>query len=1222
MRAFTQPNKKANMSNKLSGLQKYRLIIIAIVLFLIIHLSVALPSFIITSEVQHNLHAIDLINQQTLLLQQMEARLLYAAHAENVSFYQAYSRFQANLHYTKRDMPLYVRKRLQSVLQQWLIFQTQLPLGTNISQQTQTAAEAPLHTAFTDAQKADLKSFFQANMPVLLAVTQTLTTELQALVEQRNTWVRNLHWIGLSLIGLNFVLLMVYALERLRAGDVEMQQALNDSEEQLRAILDTAPDAIVTIDERGVIDRMNPAVQRMFGYAMEELIGHNIAQLMPSPHREAHDSYIANYLRTGQKNIIGTIREVQGQRKDGSLFPLGLSVDETLLDGQRIFVGVMRDISEQKKTEAALHQAEQKLINSLETRFHSMAANVPGIIYQAYIRRTGEYGFYYVSPRIEEFYGVPAEALLEDWQQLPLHPEDLPRFLSSLRQIVKTHQDWSFEGRFLLANGDIRWWRGVAKPVPASRRELLLNGIIIDVTNRKQAEAALARREAYLATLVEVQHLLLDDEKREIPYYEILQLMGLAASASRVYIFKNWQSQENQLYADLFAEWTAEGVSTELEATALNNLNYTDFFPNWQKMLSTGDFIIDDTPDISLPERTFLTQRHVRSTLILPLSSEQQWWGFIGFDNCQARHTWEPSEIALLQAAASAISVAQEQRQTKQALQDSQQRFATVLDGIESVIYVADIQTFEILFINKHGRQLYGAIEGKSCWDVLPCGEKRPCPFCNNAQLVTATGEPTGLHTWEYYDEANVRWFYIQDQAITWTDGRLVRMEIATDITERKQIEEQLQSNVQFLETLMNTIPMPLYYKNPQGHYLGCNQAFLDFAGKKSEQIIGKTARECWSARAAVAYEKADNQLIQRGGQEIYEEQVLGVDGRLHEVILNRAVFYQPNGEVGGIVGAYTDVTQLKQIKAQLEQQNNELHSKNAQLDKFARQLEELQQQKLLRLVQAYERFVPNELLQFLGKESIIDVELGDQVEKEMTVLFSDIRGFTSLSEKMTPQENFDFINSYLGLMEPIIDRHCGFIDKYIGDAIMALFPISADDAVAASIEMLKSLTDYNAAPGHHTRPPINIGIGLNSGPLMLGTVGGQNRMDCTVIADAVNLAARVEQLTKTCRTPLLITEETYRGIYDDSLYKIRMIDRVQVKGKSERITVYEVFDADATEMVDLKETTLDIFETGVVHFHKHEFEAAKAAFEQVQTQNPRDETVKMYLNRCRRVLM
>jgi signal transduction histidine kinase/class 3 adenylate cyclase/FixJ family two-component response regulator len=266
----------------------------------------------------------------------------------------------------------------------------------------------------------------------------------------------------------------------------------------------------------------------------------------------------------------------------------------------------------------------------------------------------------------------------------------------------------------------------------------------------------------------------------------------------------------------------------------------------------------------------------------------------------------------------------------------------------------------------------------------------------------------------------------------------------------------------------------------------------------------------------------------------------------------------------------------------------------------------------------AYSRFVPHQFLDMLNKESIIDIKLADQVEKEMTILFSDIRGFTSLSENMTPQQNFKFINSYLSKMEPIITEYNGFIDKYIGDAIMALFPTNADDAVRASISMLQKLKIYNQERHRASYKAIKIGIGLNTGALMLGTVGGENRMDGTVISDAVNLASRMEGLTKRFDIGLLISENTYANLKNPSAYAIRMIDRVKVKGKNIPVTVYEVFDTDPN--IELKLKTCDQFEQGFNYYRNKEFAIAIKCFQQVLQINDKDKASQIYIQRCQKL--
>ncbi|MCX8089641.1 MAG: PAS domain S-box protein [Verrucomicrobiae bacterium] len=135
-------------------------------------------------------------------------------------------------------------------------------------------------------------------------------------------------------------------IERRRA-----QAALRESEARLRAILQTAVEGIVTIDERGIIESFNPAAEKIFGYRAEEVVGKSVNLLMPEPHCHEHDRYIQNYLRTGQARIIGIGREVQGRRKDGTVFPMDLAVSEVRLDNRRLFTGFIRDITERKRLE-------------------------------------------------------------------------------------------------------------------------------------------------------------------------------------------------------------------------------------------------------------------------------------------------------------------------------------------------------------------------------------------------------------------------------------------------------------------------------------------------------------------------------------------------------------------------------------------------------------------------------------------------------------------------------------------------------------------------------------------------------------------------------------------------------------------------------------------------------------------------------------------------------
>ncbi|VXD15766.1 Adenylate/guanylate cyclase [Planktothrix serta PCC 8927] len=317
---------------------------------------------------------------------------------------------------------------------------------------------------------------------------------------------------------------------------------------------------------------------------------------------------------------------------------------------------------------------------------------------------------------------------------------------------------------------------------------------------------------------------------------------------------------------------------------------------------------------------------------------------------------------------------------------------------------------------------------------------------------------------------------------------------------------------------------------------------------------------------------------------------------------------YDESGQIVYAIGVFQDITERRRAEEERQQFIEEMFEINCNLELA---LDEEEQ-----LTDAAGRFVPNQFLSFLGYESLVDVKSGDAVQKEMSILFSDIRSFTQMSEQMTPEDNFKFINAYLSRMEPAITENRGFIDKYIGDAIMALFGGSADDAVKAGISMLQRLTEYNLTRQRPERPPISIGIGINTGDLMLGIVGGQHRMDSTVISDAVNLGSRLEELSKRYGIPLLISEHTFLRLEDPNVYCFRVIDKVRVKGKSEMVSVFEIFDADPPILYQKKVATKTLFEQALTLYHLEAFPESAQCFEACLRENPSDQVAQIYLQR------
>jgi len=270
----------------------------------------------------------------------------------------------------------------------------------------------------------------------------------------------------------------------------------------------------------------------------------------------------------------------------------------------------------------------------------------------------------------------------------------------------------------------------------------------------------------------------------------------------------------------------------------------------------------------------------------------------------------------------------------------------------------------------------------------------------------------------------------------------------------------------------------------------------------------------------------------------------------------------------------------------------------------------------------SYYRFVPKQFLDFLDKKDVTDVHLGDQVQKEMTVMFSDIRSFTQISENMTPRDNFNFINHYLGYMEPVISRNNGFIDKYIGDAIMALFAESVDDAIDAAIEMRAKLREFNEDLKLKGKKEINSGIGINTGKLMLGIVGGKGRLEGTVISDHVNLASRLEGLTKKYGAPIIISQDTLIKLQHPERYHFRFLDTVIVKGKRNSVNIFEILDGEQSDIRAQKIATKQKFSQAQELFKKQNFQDALLVFKEIENESPLDMANQLYIERCNKHLL
>ena len=228
--------------------------------------------------------------------------------------------------------------------------------------------------------------------------------------------------------------------------------------------------------------------------------------------------------------------------------------------------------------------------------------------------------------------------------------------------------------------------------------------------------------------------------------------------------------------------------------------------------------------------------------------------------------------------------------------------------------------------------------------------------------------------------------------------------------------------------------------------------------------------------------------------------------------------------------------------------------------------------------------------------------------------MFCDIRGFTTLAEQLTPADTFKILNEYLSYMEPIITEYGGFIDKFIGDAIVALFPGDADNAVQASIAVQEAVEKFNHVLVSRNMKPFRVGIGLNSGNLILGTLGGRYRMETSVVSDAVNVASEIQDLTKEYNSSLLASGQTYDTLKDKSRLQIRYIGKILLQEKTHATDIWEIYSADVEEKRYAKLAIAAHYDRVIDSFNQGSYSAALQLFLTCLEKLPDDKVIQQYI--------
>lgn len=444
-------------------------------------------------------------------------------------------------------------------------------------------------------------------------------------------------------------------------------------------------------------------------------------------------------------------------------------------------------------------------------------------------------------------------------------------------------------------------------------------------------------------------------------------------------------------------------------------------------------------------------------------------------------------------------------------------------------------------------------------------------------------------------------------------------IQIATAINNAKLYEDLRATKIQLAETekivaltnslrekekeyrnLVENINLGVYRNTggSQGRFIKANQALARMFGYDSIEELMKTP-VCDFYVNPTDRELYINTLQNQGECRNVELHLKKKDGTPIFASVNATVQYDEHGEIKWCDGVIEDITERKKAEKTLQ-----------------------------KLKTTFEYFVPKQFLNRIAKQGVETIELGKAESEIVTILFSDIRSFTTLSEIIAPQKLLNFLNTYFQYMNEVIHSHQGFIDKFVGDEIMALFDskgatnqfLHAQNAVQTAVQMIEVLKVFNQHQIQLGNPQISIGIGIHTGPVIIGTVGSQDRMDSTVLGDSVNLASRLETLTKTYGASIIISEETFRLLETPQSFQVRILDWARVRGKKQPIRFFEVFSADSLELQVKKQQTKELILEALVLRTQQRWEEAISCFQKVLDIYPDDKASQFHLQQCQRL--
>ena len=463
------------------------------------------------------------------------------------------------------------------------------------------------------------------------------------------------------------------------------EKNLKESEERYRRLVELSPDMIVVHDGEEVLFA-NAAGAELFGAASpQELVGKPVMDLIHPDYREIARTRI---VRSQEKGKPAELLQEKYLRLDGRAVDVEVVTIPITYRGEAATLVVARDITERKR-------AEEERDHLFEFSLDLLC--VAGL--DGYFKR--------VNPAFEETLGYSSKELLAKPLVEFVHPEDRAATMSQMEGLSRGVRTAYFENRYLRKDGSQVWLAWKAVPVV---EEGLIYATARDVTERKRAEEELRRREAILrAVAFAAERFLGKAASWEQSIEEVLERLGAATSVSRVYIFENYLGEDGELWSTQRYEWVAAGVSSQMDNPLMQAIPWRAAgYGRWMELLGRGELVHGHTREFPEEEQPELREQDILSIAVVPIFVEEEWWGFVGFDECLAEREWSVAEIDALKAAADTLGAAIGRMRAERALRESEERHRAVVEQATEGIFLCDAATGEVLESNTAFRELLG----------------------------------------------------------------------------------------------------------------------------------------------------------------------------------------------------------------------------------------------------------------------------------------------------------------------------------------------------------------------------------------------------------------------------------------------------------------------------------------------------------------------------------